>query len=178
MRRRRSNTEIVRTHAPKAQPGGNPGAPANAGRRPRLSETSRAGITRIGCEGSLSASVRHAPHTGEAPLFRQRRLDHKTRAARKPRRNGTPALAQCPGPATFASQARAVRQWAPRYGSAGARFCLCFCLRICLIKSHLSGCRQNRCEYCCTSSLQSGRRAGRGEWPKRPKRPSTTSGRT
>ena len=80
------------------------------GLRQDFLETSRAGITRIGCEGSLSASLRHVRHTGEAPLFRQRPLDHKTREARKPRRAGPCALAQCLEPAAFARRPRAVRQ--------------------------------------------------------------------
>jgi hypothetical protein len=51
-----------------------------------LPETSRAGITRIGCKGSLSAlPPRHEimQPAGKAPLFRRRPLDHKSRGARK-----------------------------------------------------------------------------------------------
>ncbi len=42
----------------------------------RSPETSLAGITRIGCKGSLSASSRAAMR--EAPLFRQKSLEHKS----------------------------------------------------------------------------------------------------
>ncbi|ABN00690.1 hypothetical protein D512_18417 [Burkholderia pseudomallei MSHR1043] len=68
------------------------------GHGPAGSETSRAGITRIGCEGSLSASSRirpcrlGRPGTREAPLFRRRSLDHKSGNGRKPR-----AAANSPG---------------------------------------------------------------------------------
>lgn len=55
----------------------------NGQRGPAGSETSLAGITRIGCEGSFSASPRHVWTALEAPLFRRRPLDHKSGKRRK-----------------------------------------------------------------------------------------------
>lgn len=54
----------------------------------RFPETSLAGITRIGCKGTLSASPRVSPlfsreTRAEAPLFRHRSLKHKSETTRK-----------------------------------------------------------------------------------------------
>jgi hypothetical protein len=55
----------------------------------RSPETSLAGITRIGCKGSLSASLVRLPADArEAPLFRQKLLNHESQSRCKP---GLPA---------------------------------------------------------------------------------------
>src|SRR5471032_2469461 len=66
----------------------------------RFPETSLAGITRIGCKGTLSASPRVSPSfprretRAEAPLFRHRSLKHKSETTRK---RGGPLRAACVG---------------------------------------------------------------------------------
>ena len=76
------------TPTKRTRPGGE-GRPASERPTQSVPETSRAGIIRIGCEGSLSAlrSDGLPPYppdqTRKAPLFRRGQLDHKSPSTRK-----------------------------------------------------------------------------------------------